>query len=140
MKLLPEIFKIGCGGCTASGFWLYWSSGWFWMQSPWPENTVWLHTGTEADSIRVRHLSARRDSVGVRLPSARFGVENPDRHPCRSMGQKRCTWIMPWIRASRSRDYAERRTPNSKPSSANDTSTDDGWLTLPTRPPYLHVR
>ncbi|KAH6940649.1 hypothetical protein HPB50_004001 [Hyalomma asiaticum] len=96
---------------------------------------VWLHTGTEAGSVRGRPLSARKDSVTIRLPSARFGVSDPGHNPCLSVG--RCTWILPWVRALRIKPHPPRSKPKNK---MNGTSTDSGWLWLPKGPPYVHVR
>ncbi|KAH7935118.1 hypothetical protein HPB52_004362 [Rhipicephalus sanguineus] len=98
------------------------------------ETETWLHTGTEADSVRERPSTDRRDSVTIRLPSARYGVSDSGQNPCLSIG--RCTWIVPWVRALRIKPREPRPTSDGK----NDNSTDSGWLWLPTGPPYVHVQ
>lgn len=68
---------------------------------------LWSHRTAAAGPIRLYHMPAQKDSVGRRLPSARFGVSPGDtsrRNPCPS-STRRCTWLKPWIRASRKIEY-----------------------------------
>lgn len=102
----------------------------------------WRHRSSEGRAnttltnspIRLYHMAARKDSIGRRVSTGRFSsspVGTGRRNPC-PLGSRRCRWMKPWIRASRSHEYP--RLLVAKTTETNTTgssSSSGGWTSLP---------